>query len=159
MPLKLLERSSHVRHKYSKLLFLCFCLIRLFYLNANVAVLTLHNASRYSAMPKKLATILTQWFEHIRPCWWKPYSFINKLSTNSDFISEDILLWIISDLDILRSDKTTVCGITSEVASAFDTAIILAQGLVQLDSDPPSDGHLRNRTDVPDSKNVKIIVT
>jgi hypothetical protein len=68
MPLKLLERSSHVRHKYSKLLlFLCFFLIRLFYLNAHVAVLTLHNASPYSAMPKKLATILTQWFEHIRP--------------------------------------------------------------------------------------------
>lgn len=75
-----------------------------------------------------------------------------KLSTNSDFISEDILLWKISDLDILRSDKTTVCGITSEVASTFDTAIILAQGLVQLDSNPPSDGHLRNGTDVPDSK-------
>ena len=77
--------------------------------------------------------------------------FIMKFSTDSDFISKNVFFRIVSDLNILRADETAISGITGEVTSPFDAAIILAQGLVKLDSNPPSDGHLRNGTNVPGS--------
>lgn len=66
---------------------------------------------------------------------------IKKQSFDGAFIShvlvrEEILLWKISSLDLIRANKRSILGCAGKVADTLHTAIVLTQGLIVLDADP-----------------------